>query len=311
VGIRIGTASWTDKTLIESKRFYPKGCSSAEARLRYFSSQFSFVEVDSSYYAMPSGSNSVLWVERTPTDFVFNIKSFRLFTGHQTPRIALPKDIEQAMPSSTKKNVYLKDFPAEVLDELWRRYIEAIKPLQAAGKLGAVHFQFAPWVTSAPDGQTLVRACAERLKGFTVAVEFRNKSWFDGDGRKEETLAMERELGVVNVTVDEPQGMRNTIPSVWEPTHPRLALVRLHGRNHETWNIQGATAASDRFNYDYTDEELTGVAGNISALAGRVPEVQVVFNNNFEDQGVRNARSLMKILGVPAPSERLDFGATG
>lgn len=305
MSIQIGTASWTDKTLIESKRFYPKGCSSAEARLRYFSSQFSFVEVDSSYYAMPSGSNSVLWVERTPADFVFNIKSFRLFTGHQTPRIALPKDIEQAMPSSTKKNVYLKDFPAEILDELWRRYIEAIRPLQAAGKLGAVHFQFAPWVTSAPEGQALVRECTERLQGFTVAVEFRNKSWFDGDARTQETLEMERDLGVVNVTVDEPQGMRNTIPSVWDTTHPSLALVRLHGRNHETWNIQGATAASDRFNYDYTDEELTGLAGNIRALADAVASVQVVFNNNFEDQGVRNARSLMKILGLPSPSEGL------
>jgi len=300
----VGTASWTDKTLIESKRFYPKGCTSAEARLRYFSSQFSFVEVDSSYYAMPSASNSRLWVERTPADFVFNIKSFRLFTGHQTPRVALPRDIEAALPKSSKANVYLKDFPPDLLDEMWRRYAEGIRPLKEGGKLGAVHFQYAPWVTSAPEGQALVRECVGRMPEFTLAVEFRNRSWFDGEDRTRETLALERELGVVNVVVDEPQGMKNTIPSVWEVTHPTLALVRLHGRNHETWNIQGATAASDRFNYDYTDEELTGLADSIQRLATYVRDALVVFNNNWEDQGVRNARSLMRILGIaPGPEE--------
>ncbi|KWU26453.1 DUF72 domain-containing protein [Burkholderia cenocepacia] len=305
MGIRVGTASWTDKTLIDSKLFYPKGCTSAEARLRYFSSQFNLVEVDSSYYAMPSGINARLWVERTPADFVFNIKSFRLFTGHQTPRIALPKDIEAALPKSSKKNVYLKDFPPELLDEMWRRYAEGIRPLKEGGKLGAVHFQFAPWVTSAPEGQALVRECVGRLPDYTLAVEFRNKSWFDGEERTHETLALERELAVVNVTVDEPQGMPNTIPAVWGVTHPSKALVRLHGRNHETWNIKGATAASDRFNYDYTDEELESLAGNIRNLAASVADAQVVFNNNFADQGIRNARSLIKILGLPHPSDDL------
>jgi uncharacterized protein YecE (DUF72 family) len=107
-------------------------------------------------------------------------------------------------------------------------------------------------------------------------------------------------LGVVNVTVDEPQGMPNTIPQVWDTTHPTLALVRLHGRNHETWNVQGATAASDRFNYDYTEDELSGMVANIEKLATNVATVHVVFNNNFEDQGQRNARSLMKRLGDAA-----------
>src|SRR6266702_5117979 len=89
--IATGTASWTDPTLIASKRFYPPGCTSAEARLRFYATQFPLVEVDSSYYAMPSASNSVLWAERTPPHFTFNIKAFRLFTGHQTDRTKLPR----------------------------------------------------------------------------------------------------------------------------------------------------------------------------------------------------------------------------
>src|SRR5215467_2289433 len=84
MSIEVGTASWTDATLIKSGRFYPKGCTSAEARLRFYASQFSLVELDASYYALPSAANSALWVERTPSGFTFNVKAFRLFTGHQT-----------------------------------------------------------------------------------------------------------------------------------------------------------------------------------------------------------------------------------
>jgi len=60
MSILVGTASWTDKTLIECGAFYPPGCSSAEARLRHYASVFPLVEVDSSYYAMPSATNSAL-----------------------------------------------------------------------------------------------------------------------------------------------------------------------------------------------------------------------------------------------------------
>ncbi|ASW04336.1 DUF72 domain-containing protein [Paraburkholderia aromaticivorans] len=297
--IFVGTASWTDPTLIASRRFYPAGCTSAEARLRFYATQFPLVEVDSSYYAMPSASNSVLWVERTPAHFTFNVKAFRLFTGHQTDRAKLPKDIQAALPVSDKKNLYYKDTPGELLRELWRRYIEAIEPLRRAGKLGAVHFQFAPWVVNNDDGRAHVEHCADVMEGFTLAAEFRHKSWFSEKAR-ESTLAMERERAFVNVVVDEPNTTANSIPAVWEVTNTSLALIRLHGRNHETWNIKGATSASSRFNYDYNDDELGELAGPISEIAKRVERTHVVFNNNWEDQGQRNAKTLMQILGGSA-----------
>ena len=78
----IGTASWTDKTLIESGRFYPKGVSTAEARLRFYAERFDTVEVDSSYYAIPAERNAVLWAKRTPEGFIFNIKAYSMLTGH-------------------------------------------------------------------------------------------------------------------------------------------------------------------------------------------------------------------------------------
>ncbi len=103
---------------------------------------------------------------------------------------------------------------------------------------------------------------------------------------------------LVNVVLDEPQGFTNSVGQHWEVTNPELAVVRLHGRNAETWNIKGATAASDRFNYDYSDTELQELAGPILQLALAAMFIHVIFNNNNEDQGQRNARTLMSMLRV-------------
>jgi len=123
-------------------------------------------------------------------------------------------------------------------------------------------------------------------------VEFRNKSWFEGK-HAGLTLDFERERGLVNVIVDESNTTTNSITSVWEVTVPKLAIVRLHGRNQKTWSLKG-DAASQRFNYDYSEPELEDLARKISDLPAELS--QVVFNNNYEDQGQRNARTLTAIL---------------
>jgi uncharacterized protein YecE (DUF72 family) len=292
--ILIGSASWTDKTLIECGRFYPKEARSAEARLRYYASQFPIVEVDSSYYGMPTPANAQLWAQRTPADFVFNVKAFRLFTGHQTSPIVLHKDLQQALGPGAPKVLYYKDVPAEIRDELWRRFSEALEPLRQAGKLGAVHFQFAPWLLRNREGQAHVRECVRRMEGYLLSVEFRNKSWFDGENAQK-TLDFQRELGVAHTVVDGPQGFANCVPRVWDVTHPQLALVRLHGRNHDTWNIKSA-ASSSRFDYWYSRAELEAMAPEIRNMAGRASQVHVLFNTNHEDQGQVNARLMRAVL---------------
>ena len=70
----------------------------------------------------------------------------------------------------------------------------------------------------------------------------------------------------------------------------------MHGRNHETWNRKGLKAASDRFNYDYSEKELAEIAGRVVELAEAVPVVHAVMNNNYEDQGQRNAKTLAGLL---------------
>ena len=297
--VLVGTASWTDKTLIACGRFYPPGTNSAEARLRFYASRFPLVEVDSSYYAMPSPSTAQLWAERTPNDFTMNVKAFRIFTGHQTSPIVLHKDIRAALPPSAKANLYYKDVPPELRDELRRRFTLALQPLRAAGKLGLVHFQYPPWLVCNAAGRAHVAHCVERMAGHTLSVEFRHQSWF-AQAQVEPTLAFERELGVVHTVVDGPQGFTNSVPAVWAATHPGFALLRLHGRNTGTWNVKGATAASDRFNYDYPDQELGELAGQVRRVSHAALKTHVVFNNNMEDQGQRNAATMARLIAEVA-----------
>ena len=293
--VLVGTASWSDKSLIASKKFYPKEASTPEGRLRFYATKFPLVEVDTSYYAIPLAQTSKAWVDRTPGSFAFNMKSFRLFTGHATSASVLPPDLRAELPKAVKASFYFRDVPAELRAALWQRFKEALEPLRSSGKLGMVHFQFAPWLLRDKAGQAHVAHCVEQMDGYTVSVEFRNKTWFD-DAHLGQTLAFERALNVVHTVVDGPQGFHNSVPPVWESTHISYSLVRLHGRNHETWNIQGAKVASERFDYDYSDAELEDVAGRVERLAPETFTTHVVMNNNNEDQGQRNAATLTRIL---------------
>ncbi|WP_237165116.1 DUF72 domain-containing protein [Pandoraea vervacti] len=139
---------------------------------------------------------------------------FRLPTGHQTPRVALPKDLQSELPPGPRANVYYKDMSAPLIDEIWRRYLQAIEPLREAGKLGLVHFQFPPWLNGDRASHAHVEACAQRMS----------------------------------------------------------------------------------VNYDYREAELAALVDPIRVIAKVVARVYVVFNTNYEDQGQRNAMTLMQLL---------------
>lgn len=298
MSIFVGTSSWTDKSLIDSGLFYPPSAKKPEDRLRFYASQFPIVEIDSSYYGIPSVENAQRWAERTPENFVFNTKTYRLFTRHQTPLISMPREIQKALGQREKKNIYAHEMPEELTLALWDQFRAVLVILRNAGKLGAVHMQFAPWVAFHPETFAYIEHCRAMLAGFTVAVEFRNETWFANERRTVRTLEFERENGFVNVVVDAPSGIPNTIPSVWEVTNPALGIVRLHGRNHTTWNLKGLSASSQRFNYDYSDDELAEIAEDVKALAHKVQTTHVLFNNNYQDQGQRGARTLTNLLAT-------------
>lgn len=304
--ILVGSCSWTDPTLIACGRFYPAGVSSAAARLRYYATQFPLVEVDSTYYAPPSERNSRLWFERTPDGFVFDVKAYALLTGHPVRPERLPSWLREALApgAAAKRNVYRRDLADEAVDRLWEVHRAALEPLRDAGKLGAVLFQFPPWFVRSGANAAYLRELPARLPGVPVAVEFRGGGWMDGDAAAA-TLALLGDAGLAYVSVDEPQGFRSSTPPVAAATAP-LAVVRLHGRNASTWEARTAVA-SDRFKYLYTDAELLEWVPRVRDLARMADTVHVLFNNNYEDWGIRNARRMAQLLGggdgPPAPAE--------
>ena len=305
--ILICTCSWTDPTLIACWRFYPPGVNSADDRLRFYAQQFPIVEVDSTYYAPPSERNSALWAARTPEGFVFNVKAYALLTGHPARIERLPALLREALPAQalSKKNAYRKDFGEYAVERLWELHRRALAPLADAGKLGAVLFQFPPWFVSSDANAAYLRELPQRLPGWTLAVEFRGGGWMAQQA--DDTLRLLEEAGLAYVSVDEPQAFRSSTPATVAATAP-LAIVRLHGRNASTWDAK-TKVASDRFNYLYADDELREWVPRVRELALQTQAVHVLFNNNYEDQGMRNARRMAQLLDVEGGGQtELDLG---
>jgi uncharacterized protein YecE (DUF72 family) len=300
--VRIGTASWTDQTLIKSGRFYPPGANTPEARLRYYASQFPIVEVDSSYYFIPRQEQAGLWVDRTPPDFVFNVKAFSLLTGHPTRRKAIPEDLEDEIDPKHRdaQRVYPGHLSDDAVKELWRRFHDALLPLDSAGKLGAVLMQYPEWFTPKHANREELRALHERLPGYRLCVEFRNRTWLDEEGDRERTLKLLAEEHLPLVCVDMPQGFRSSLPPLAEVTDPDLAVVRFHGRDPKAWQHKGPTA-TERFRYLYKEPELREWAPKVEHLAGGARNVHVLLNNCYQDYAVRNAKQLTDLLASEDP----------
>jgi uncharacterized protein YecE (DUF72 family) len=292
--ILTGTASWTDPTLLAA-HWYPDEAESAEDRLRYYASQFPLVEVDSTYYSLPAERTAVLWADRTPDHFTFDFKAFRLFTGHPTPVKALPKTLREDLLADlrSKANVYSKDLPNDVVDELWDMYRQALMPVHSAGKLGAVFLQFPKWFFFGRDSLSLIEGARERLPDYPIAVEFRQPSWLS-EKHRGETLDFLREHEIAYTSVDEPQGTSASVPPIAAATAP-LSVVRFHGRRAETWDKPGV-GVEERFKYLYSENELEEWVPKIQQLARESNQVHVLMNNCYADYGVRNAGQLALLL---------------
>src|SRR6185369_15207483 len=267
-----------------------------EVRLRFYASRFRVVEVDSTYYALPSARNAVAWVERTPDDFLFGVKAFAAMTGHPVEPRRLDRDLAAALPPSlgSVRSVDAELLPAEIVDEIWKRFRANLEPLVAARKLAYVLLQMPPWFSPSEASFDALEAAAGRLPGVTCAVEFREAGWM-APARAASTLEWLADRKLVYVCVDEPQGTRASVPPVAEPTSDRLAVVRFHGRNTATWDKPGATT-TERFGYLYRPAELRPWVPRLRALAARCRTVHALTNNCYRDYAVQNAKDLAEML---------------
>ncbi|MFF9688028.1 DUF72 domain-containing protein [Streptomyces sp. NPDC014623] len=287
--IRIGTCSWTDKALVSSG-WYPAGRRDAEGRLRHYAGQFSVVEVDATYYGLPSVRNSLLWADRTPEDFRFDVKAFSLLTGHPTRPSAMPADLRPALARHRDR----AEADPGLLDEVWTRFGAALEPLRGAGRLGTVLFQFPRQLAPGRPAAAFLRRCRERAAGWPMAVEFRHPDWWRED-HIAATTALLTELDAAAVAVDMVQTLPVSVPPVAPVTSPQFAVVRFHGRN-SAW---GTGTKEERFRHSYTREELSEWTPRIRAMAEQAREVHVLFNNCCADASVRAAQSMRHLLAPP------------
>jgi len=287
--IRFGTASWTDPTLVRAGVFYPRDATSAEARLKYYATQFSMVEVDAPYYALPTRQTVEAWADRTPETFRFDIKAHALMTGQPSEVARLPADIRDALPKalSAKSRVYAKDLPPESVDAVWATFLDALLPLRETDKLGAVLMQYPRWFLPGHASRDQILDAHYRFGDVPFTVELRNALWFSARNA-EHTLQFLEDHGIPFVMVDEPQGLKSSVPPVVAVTAPRLAVVRFHGRRTDMWERPGVSTA-EKFRYLYDTKELEAWAPRVREIAGRASEVHVVMNNCYANYGTTNA----------------------
>ncbi|MFG3224329.1 DUF72 domain-containing protein [Kitasatospora sp. NPDC048194] len=285
--VLVGACSWTDRELLSSG-WYPEGHRGAEARLRYYTTRFPVVEVDATYYGLPSTRNSTLWVERSPAGFRFDVKAFSLLTGHPTRPGALPAELRPGPAGRNGRTAADQG----LLDEVWRRFSGALEPLRRADRLGTVLFQFPPWLAPGPSAVATLRRCRERTEGWPVAVEFRHPDWWRPEHRAS-TVGLLADLDLTAVAVDTAQSLPTSIPPVTPVTTARLAVVRFHGRNR-AW---GTGSKEERFRHRYTSEELSSWTPAVRAMAEQAREVHVLFNNCCGDAAVRAAETMGRLLG--------------
>jgi uncharacterized protein YecE (DUF72 family) len=310
--IRLGTCSFADDALV--KAWYPRGVSSGEARLRYYGEHFDTVEIDSSFYRLPAEQTTAAWAERVPEGFVCHVKAFAPMTRHGVRHNQLPAAVQEQLQPDERGRV--ERMPREIRGLVFDVFKEAVEPLRAAGKLGGILLQMAPYVVFRERSLEYLEWARGRLEGYDVLVEFRHHSWFD-DEHRADTLSFLEQHGLTNVIVDAPRSAaKNLIPTVVALT-TSTAYVRLHGRNAKTWNVRGGSAA-DRFDYLYPEEELEEWVEPMRELSGTAEQVYVLANTNARSpdprgfgeiaQGPANALALARVLAAaglpvsPSPS---------
>ncbi len=279
--------------------FYPRAIRSPQDRLRYYATQFPTVEVDASYFALLPAAYSRRWVDDTPPGFVMHVKAFGLFTGHAISVKRLPEGFAALLPLRYRsaEEVRIRDVPEEFLNACWDRFRAFLAPLAATGKLGYVLFQLPPSARYSPDVLDAMRAWRRELTGHRLAVEFRHRDW----SRHPEVLEALSKEGLIYVMVDLPD-LPWLMPAV-EAVTADWAALRFHGRNRAGWAHAGAST-DERYDYEYSEDELSRWARVVGRLAERAERVFAMFNNHVRGNMARNARVLQTLLAEessPAP----------
>ena len=288
--ILVGTASWSDPGFVE--HWYPKKMPAGQ-RLQWYAQHFQMVEVNSTFYSVPEPKMVERWCAGTPGDFTFDVKLHQLFSFHSTPVKLLPPELQKRAETDDKGNV--KSTP-ELQEALLKVFLRAMSIFHDAGKLGVFLLQLSPAFSPRKHQLNELEPLIEMLSDYDLAIELRNRNWAV-DNQLQSTIDFLQKHQVIFVNVDAPASdhfmvMPSDVDAV---TNPKLAYLRLHGRNAKAYITRKTVAA--RFDYDYSENEIAQIAQRSSRLGKEARELHVIFNNNNLDYAPRAALRLRKALG--------------
>ena len=285
--IRVGTSGWSYPTGEGTWNgvFYPaagqrRRGSGKFDELRYYAEHFDTVEVNSTFYRIPSAATAASWAKRTPRDFEFSLKLFQKFTH--------PEMFEKATGAD----------PFDLGKADVDAFRAALDPLASAGKLGALLAQFPASFKNEPHSRGYLEWLLEQFSEYEVAVELRHRSWSDDP---QETLRLLSAFGAAWTQIDEPK-FRFSIRQNLLPNVKTFYYLRLHGRNAAQWWRH--EKSEDRYNYLYSASELQPFAQAVEEATRRdVKKAYLYANNHFSAKSAANAAILKHQLGQRVPGE--------
>lgn len=267
--IRVGLTGWGDHPSLYSE------VTASKDKLFDYTGHFLAVEVDTSFYAIPSVDNVRKWCESTPENFRFVVKAYQGMTGHLRG-----------------------DIPFETKNDMFNTFIESANEFKRHGKLAMVLAQFPPWFDCQAKNVRYLQYVRQQLKDFDVAIEFRNQTWY-AEAHVQQTMNFLQEQHFIHTICDEPQAGVGSVP-FYPVVTAKKALIRIHGRNIHGWRNTGNNEnwRKVRFLYDYNKEELQQIGQNIESLQSQTEEIFVLFNNNSGHHAAKNAKELQTILAI-------------
>ena len=287
--VRCGSSSWADEGLVRHGEFYPRKSMTARERLAYYCSQLSLAEIATTYRFPPTPDLARQWVARTPPGFCFDVRAWSLLTEAPTLPDSLWEDLQGEVRPETRhrRRLYSAHLGGDAIEECWRRFEHALRPLHAAERLGVVILQYPSWFTPKAETRAALWAARQRLADYRVAVDFRSPKWVT-DEACEDTLEWLEAHDIGFVCTDGPAVGPRAVPPVVAATTD-VAVVRFIGRRaveDDPWP----------WPYRYSDVELGEAAELISQLAASTTEVHVIMENCWRGDAVANALTLADLL---------------
>ena len=244
---------------------YPAGLRERDM-LAYYEKELGFhvLEVNFTYYTLPSPKSFEAMARKTSEGFEFVVKAFKGMTH----------EIRNRETGTWVEN-----------REIFKRFRESLLPLIERGRLSCVLGQFPYGFFPTRDNVGYLQRFKEEMETIPLVYEFRNQTWL-----KDGTFQFLEKNGLGYCVVDEPK-----IPKLM-PYLPRatseIGYFRFHGRNPNWFNVP----IKVRYDYLYTEEELRGFVPGIQEISRKTAKTLVFFNNCYSGSAAKNAAQMAKLL---------------